>query len=70
MAQQLSDMHHIVINNYTNAGLSILFLLVVYGIIFYGLKTAIKAWITPKRTDGETAYVSVSESNIKVSSIH
>ena len=27
-AQQLSDMHHIVINNYTNAGLSILFLLV------------------------------------------
>ncbi|XPE40731.1 hypothetical protein ACNKHK_28265 [Shigella flexneri] len=31
-------MNHIVINNYTNAGLSILFLVVVYGIIFYGFR--------------------------------
>lgn len=46
-AQQLSDMYHIVINNYTNAGLSILFLLVVYGIIFYGFKTAIKSMDNP-----------------------
>ena len=28
------------INNYTNAGLSILFLVVVYSIIFYGIRTA------------------------------
>lgn len=48
-AQKLSDMHHIVINNYTNAGLSILFLLVVYSIIFYGLKIAIKAGKTARR---------------------
>ncbi|WGL98889.1 carbon starvation CstA family protein [Arsenophonus sp. aPb] len=69
-AQKLSDMHHIVINNYTNAGLSILFLLVVYSIIFYGLKIAIKAWRTPRRSDIETPYVSVAESDIKVSSSH
>lgn len=67
-AQKLSDMHHIVINNYTNAGLSILFLLVVYSIIFYGLKIAIKAWRTPKRSDIETPYVSVAESDIRISS--
>lgn len=36
-------MQHIVVNNYTNAGLSILFLLVVYAIIFYGIKTALAA---------------------------
>lgn len=39
-AQQISNMHHIVVNNYTNAGLSILFLVVVYSIIFYGIRTA------------------------------
>ncbi|WGL94850.1 carbon starvation CstA family protein [Arsenophonus nasoniae] len=67
-AQKLSDMHHIVINNYTNAGLSILFLLVVYSIIFYGLKIAIKAGKTARRSDRETPYVSVAESDIKISS--
>lgn len=44
-------MNHIVVNNYTNAGLSILFLLVVYSIIFYGVKTALAAHKNPKRTD-------------------
>ena len=42
-AQQIANMNHIVVNNYTNAGLSILFLLVVYSIIFYGVKTALAA---------------------------
>ncbi|MFP1455181.1 carbon starvation CstA family protein [Escherichia coli] len=34
-AQQIANMNHIVVNNYTNAGLSILFLIVVYSIIFF-----------------------------------
>lgn len=38
-AQQIANMNHIVVNNYTNAGLSILFTVVVYSIIFYGIKT-------------------------------
>jgi len=38
-AQEVANMNHIVVNNYTNAGLSILFLVVVYSIIFYGFKT-------------------------------
>ncbi|WP_340619755.1 carbon starvation CstA family protein [Xenorhabdus siamensis] len=69
-AQQISNMNHIVVNNYTNAGLSILFLIVVYSIIIYGVKTAIKANKNPKRTDKETPYVAVPEGGVKVSSTH
>ncbi|REF27063.1 carbon starvation protein CstA [Xenorhabdus cabanillasii] len=69
-AQQISNMNHIVVNNYTNAGLSILFLVVVYSIIIYGIKTAIKANKNPERTDKETPYVPVPEGGVKVSSTH
>ncbi|MGQ8774904.1 carbon starvation CstA family protein [Serratia sp. NA_112.1] len=60
-AQQIANMNHIVVNNYTNAGLSILFLLVVYSIIFYGVKTAMAAHKNPNRSDQETPYVPVPE---------
>ncbi|GKX50312.1 carbon starvation CstA family protein [Budvicia aquatica] len=69
-AQQIANMNHIVINNYTNAGLSILFLLVVYSIIFYGFRTAIAAHKNPERTDQETPYVPVPEGGVQVSSHH
>jgi len=63
-------MNHIVINNYTNAGLSILFLVVVYSIIFYGIKTCMKARAIDARTDKETPYVPVPEGGVKTSSHH
>ncbi|MBD2810000.1 carbon starvation protein A [Xenorhabdus sp. Vera] len=69
-AQQISNMNHIVVNNYTNAGLSILFFVVVYSIIIYGIKTAIKASKNPERTDNETPYIPVPEGGVKVSSTH
>ncbi|HEJ1088792.1 TPA: carbon starvation protein A [Serratia marcescens] len=78
-AQQIANMNHIVVNNYTNAGLSILFLLVVYSIIFYGVKTAMAAHKNPKRTDQEMPYVpvpqaapadGVTEGEVKVSTQH
>ena len=69
-AQQVANMNHIVVNNYTNAGLSILFLLVVYSIIFFGIKTVMAAYKKPKRTDQETLYVPVPEGGVKVSSHH
>ncbi|WP_416776719.1 carbon starvation CstA family protein [Xenorhabdus budapestensis] len=69
-AQQISNMNHIVVNNYTNAGLSILFLVVVYSIIIYGIKAAIKANKNPERTDKETPYIPVPEGGVKVSSTH
>ncbi|TFZ53269.1 carbon starvation protein A [Serratia proteamaculans] len=77
--QQLANMNHIVVNNYTNAGLSILFLLVVYSIIFYGVKTAMAAHKNPNRSDQETPYVpvpeeapanGVTEGDVKVSPQH
>ncbi len=57
MVQQIANMNHIVVNNYTNAGLSILFLIVVYSIIFYGFKTWLAVRNSDKRTDKETPYV-------------
>ncbi|MBW3116725.1 MULTISPECIES: carbon starvation CstA family protein [Providencia] len=69
-AQEITNMNHIIINNYTNAGLSILFLVVVYGIIFYGIRVGMKAHKNPERTDKETPYVPVPEEGVKVSSSH
>ena len=68
--EQIANMQHIVVNNYTNAGLSIIFLVVVYSIIFYGIRTAMKASKNPERTDSETPYIPVPEEGIKVSSSH
>ncbi|WP_038911762.1 carbon starvation CstA family protein [Dickeya dadantii] len=69
-AQQISNMHHIVVNNYTNAGLSILFLVVVYSIIFYGIRTAMSERNSSERSDRETPYVPVPEGGVKISSHH
>ncbi|MCU1789148.1 carbon starvation protein A [Pectobacterium polaris] len=69
-AQQISNMNHIVTNNYTNAGLSILFLIVVYSIIAYGIKAGLAARKVAERTDQETPYVPVPEGGVKVSSGH
>ncbi|RLM27799.1 carbon starvation protein A [Brenneria alni] len=69
-AQQIADMNHIVTNNYTNAGLSILFLIVVYSIIAYGIKAALEARKVSERSDEETPYVPVPEGGVKLSSGH
>lgn len=68
--QQMSKMSHIVINNYTNAGLSILFFIIVYSIIFYGIRTAIKAQRCKHRSDKETRYIPVPEEGVKPTSGH
>lgn len=69
-SQQIDNMHHIVINNYTNAGLSILFLLVVYSIIFFGIRTVLKVRNNKHRTDKETAYVPIPKGGVKTSMSH
>lgn len=68
--KQINNMHQIVINNYTNAGLSILFLVVVYSIIFYGIRTAIKVRNNKERSDKETPYVAVPEGGVSTSMSH
>ncbi|MCI4224474.1 carbon starvation CstA family protein [Dickeya dianthicola] len=69
-AQQIANMHHIVVNNYTNAVLSVLFLVVVYSIIFYGIRTALNVRNSSERSDRETPYVPVPEGGVKTSSHH
>jgi len=69
-ARQMAEMNHIVVNNYTNAVLSILFLVVVYSIIFYGIGAAMRARRSPRRTDKETPYVAIPPEGVNVSSGH
>ncbi|MBS0909547.1 carbon starvation CstA family protein [Tatumella sp. JGM118] len=68
--EQASNMQHIVINNYTNAGLSLLFLVVVYSIMIYGVKIWRQASRIPQRTDKETPYVPIPEGGVKTTSGH
>ena len=49
---------------------SILFLIVVYSIIFYGFKTWLAVRNSDKRTDKETPYVPIPEGGVKISSHH
>ena len=69
-AEQIAKMNHIIVNNYTNAGLSILFLIVVYSILFYGIRTALKALRAEKPIAKETPYVPVPAEGVKISSGH
>ncbi|MNG37584.1 Inner membrane protein YjiY [compost metagenome] len=49
-------MQNVIMNAYTNAGLSVLFLVVVFSVLFYALKVGRAAWIRPDRSDKETAF--------------
>lgn len=67
--QQIANMNHIVVNNYTNAGLSILF--PGGGVQYYLLRFhhRMKVRNSDKRTD-KTPYVPVPEGGVKISSHH
>ncbi len=56
-AKTVGQMQQIVVNAYVNTSLTVLFLLVVFSILFYALKTIAAARRNPQRTDRETAYV-------------
>ena len=49
-------MQHVIFNAYTNAGLTILFLVVVFSILFFALKVGYAAWGRKERTDKETPF--------------
>ncbi|QGA52171.1 carbon starvation CstA family protein [Pseudomonas brassicacearum] len=55
-AKSIEQMQHVVYNAYTNATLTVLFLLVVFSILFYALKVGIAAWGTKERTDKEAPF--------------
>ena len=55
-AKNIDQMQHVIINAYTNAGLTILFLFVVFSILFYAINVGVAAWGTKERTDKESPY--------------
>ena len=55
-AKDLGQMQNVIMNAYTNATLSVLFLVVVFSILFYAIKVGRAAWIRSERTDKETPY--------------
>ncbi len=55
-AKNIDQMQHVIINAYTNAGLTVLFLFVVFSILFFAIKVGIAAWGSKERTDKESPY--------------
>src|SRR5690606_25125849 len=59
-SRDFDGMSQIMINNYVNAGLTALFLLVVLGVLFYSVLAIRKARASAVRTDRETPYVALT----------
>ena len=55
-AKSMEQMQHIVFNAYTNATLSVLFLVVVMSILFFAIKVGRAALAKPERSDRETPF--------------
>jgi len=55
-AKNIDQMQHVIFNAYTNAGLTILFLVVVFSILFFALKVGYAALGRKERTDKETPF--------------
>ena len=58
-AKSIEQMQQIAINSYVNAGLTALFLFVVFSVLFYAIGAIRKARSNPLRSDRETPYVAV-----------
>ena len=59
-SKDLAGMGQIMFNNYVNAGLTALFLLVVVSVLFYSIGAIRKARASQARTDRETPYVALT----------
>ncbi|SDI06018.1 carbon starvation CstA family protein [Pseudomonas panipatensis] len=60
-AKDIGQMKTVMMNSYINAGLTVLFLLVVFSILIYAIKTGTAAWSKPERTDKEAPFQSIPE---------
>ncbi|WP_313297656.1 carbon starvation CstA family protein [Pseudomonas sp.] len=55
-AKDIGQMQHVIYNAYTNAGLTILFLLVVFSVLFFAIKVGYAALGRKERSDKETPF--------------
>nr|WP_298165873.1 carbon starvation CstA family protein [uncultured Pseudomonas sp.] len=60
-AKDIGQMQHVIMNAYTNAGLTVLFLLVVFSILFYALKVGRAAWVKQERSDKELPFEAIPD---------
>ena len=58
-AKDLGQMQHVIINAYTNATLTVLFLFVVVSVLFYAVKVGRAAWQKDSRSDNEAPYQAI-----------
>jgi carbon starvation protein len=59
-------MQQVMISNYVNAGLTAVFMFVVFAVLFYSIKAIRKARSAGDRTDRETAYVALQPHEVNV----
>ena len=59
-AKTMAQMQQVVVNGYVNATLTALFLFVVFSVLFYAVRSILKARTIDDRTDRETSYVALS----------
>ncbi|MDH0303110.1 MULTISPECIES: carbon starvation CstA family protein [unclassified Pseudomonas] len=55
-AKDIGQMQHVIFNAYTNAGLTVLFLVVVFSVLFFAVKVGLAALGRKERTDKETPF--------------
>jgi carbon starvation protein len=55
-AKDIGQMQHVMMNAYINAGLTVLFLLVVFSVLVYAIKVGASAWTKKERTDKEAPF--------------
>ena len=55
-AKDIAQMQHVIFNAYTNATLTVLFLIVVFSVLFFAIKVGIAAFGKKERTDKETPF--------------
>ena len=60
-SKDFGGMQQVMINNYVNAGLTALFLLVVLSVLYYSVLAVMQARRTPGRSDRETPYVALGD---------
>lgn len=65
-AKSMGQMQQVVINGYVNAGLTVLFLCVVFSIVFYAARAILAARRSAMRTDRESQYVALTEEQQKI----
>ncbi|MNV38365.1 Inner membrane protein YjiY [compost metagenome] len=63
-SKSFDQMQQVMVNNYINAGLTVLFLFVVFAVLVYSIKTIAAARRSSVRTDKETPYIALKPHEI------